>query len=295
MNRLIHDHRGLAPAEPEKPEGRSVAGLLVALVLGAAAVTSPAVESKEGGPGPAQEFIGEDGAPMRLVPAGKFVMGSPDGQGWADEHPEHQVSVEAFYLDVYEVNNARYEKFLEEMGRVRPDYWEQLEIPVHGELPVVGVDWNDAKAYCEWLGKRLPTEAEWEYAAKGPERRQYPWGNADPTEELANYGHRWSPKFYKDRLKPVASYENGKSPFGLHNMGGNVLEWVADWHDEKYYERSTEKNPRGPETGTMKVVRGGSWNFAGEYMRTASRLKFSPKHRAADLGFRCARDAGTAG
>lgn len=266
-------------------------GLLLALSVAAGVVTSLAGEAKETAPGQAQEFVGEDGAPMRLIPAGDFVMGSPDGEGWADEHPEHKVSVDALYLDVYEVSNTRYEKFLEATGRMFPDYWDQLDLAVHGELPVVGIDWNDAKAYCEWAGKRLSTEAEWEYAARGTERREYPWGNGTPTEELANYGQRWSPKFYKDRLKPVGSHENGKSPFGIHNLAGNVLEWVVDWYDEKYYERSPGKNPKGAPTGTMKVVRGGSWNFAAEYMRSASRLKFTPKHRAADIGLRCARDA----
>ncbi len=274
-------------------------GLLLALSVAVGTATCLAGEAKEAapaahasaGPGGGADFIGEDGAPMRLIPAGEFVMGSPDGQGWPDEHPEHQVSMKAFYLDVYEVSNALYEKFLEAKGRMYPNYWDQLELAVHGELPVVGVDWHDAEAYCTWAGKRLPTEAEWEYAARGAERREFPWGTAEPTEERANFGQRWSPKFYKDRLKPVQRYEDGRTPSGIQNLGGNVMEWVADWHDETYYEHSPPAQPKGPEKGSMKIVRGGSWNFAAEYMRGASRLKFPPRHRAADIGIRCARDA----
>lgn len=236
-----------------------------------------------------KEVVGKDGAPMVLIPAGEFVMGSPDGEGLDNEQPEHKVWVDAFYLDKYEVTNARYEKFMEETGRARPKFWEQLDLTVHSELPVVGVSWDDAKAYCEWAEKRLPTEAEWEYAARGTDRRRYPWGNAEPNAQLANYAKRWSHKFYDDRLEPVNSHEAGKSPFGVYNMAGNVFEWVADWYEIKYYMRSPERNPPGPETGELKVMRGGSWNFASEYLRTASRMKLKPLEREADIGIRCAR------
>ncbi|MGH7235199.1 MAG: formylglycine-generating enzyme family protein [Nitrospiraceae bacterium] len=239
-----------------------------------------------------KEFTGKDGTPMVLIPAGEFVMGSPDGEGESDEHPAHRVSISAFHLDKYEVTNTQYAKFLEETGRVMPEYWEQLDLSIHGELPVVGVDWQEAQAYCEWAEKRLPMEAEWEYAARGTDRRPYPWGNRAPTPDLANYGKPWSHKFYNDRLEPVKTREDGKSPYGIHHLAGNVSEWVADWYDETTYEHSPERNPAGPPTGKMKVVRGGSWNFASLYLRSASRLKFTPKYRAADLGVRCARDAG---
>ncbi len=236
-----------------------------------------------------KEIVGKDGAPMVLIPAGEFVMGSPDGEGLDNEQPEHKVWVDTFYLDKYEVTNARYEKFMEETGRARPKFWEQLDLTVHSELPVIGVSWHDAKAYCEWAEKRLPTEAEWEYAARGTDRRRYPWGNAEPNGQLANYAKRWSYKFYDDRLEPVNSHEAGKSPFGIYNMAGNVFEWVADWYEIKYYMRSPDRNPSGPETGELKVMRGGSWNFAGEYIRTTSRMKLKPTEREADVGIRCAR------
>ncbi|WP_447972773.1 formylglycine-generating enzyme family protein [Nitrospira sp. Kam-Ns4a] len=244
------------------------------------------------GSGAPKEFVGKDGAPMVLIPGGEFVMGSPDGEGLDNEQPEHKVWVDAFYLDKYEVTNGRYEKFMEETGHAMPKFWEQLDLTVHSELPVIGVSWQDAKAYCEWAEKRLPTEAEWEYAARGTDHRRYPWGNAAPNDQLANYGKKWSHKFYNDRLEPVTSHEAGKSPFGIYNMAGNVFEWVADWYEIKYYRRSPERNPTGPSEGELKVMRGGSWNFASEYLRTTSRMQMKPIEREADLGIRCARNVG---
>lgn len=253
--------------------------------------TVPAVSVAESGAsGPPQEITGEDGAPMRLIEAGEFLMGSPEGEGLSDERPQHRVWINAFYMDTYETTVARYEKFLDATGHVRPDFWPYDEVREYAERPVVGVDWTGARAYCEWVGKRLPTEAEWEYAAGGKDGRRYPWGGTEPGARLANVAKTWSYKFYKDRLSPVGSHGEGTSPFGIHDMGGNVWEWVADWYDAKYYARSPAKNPPGPPGGTMKVLRGGSWNFAGKYSRTSSRLRYEPRHRAADIGFRCARD-----
>lgn len=273
--------------------------LSVAILLFSTIPSARPAQAVEGKPEPGantpeapKELIGKDGAPMVLIPAGDFLMGSSDDDSELDERPEHRVWVDAFYLDKYEVSNARYDKFLEETGRVRPKFWEQIDLSVHGELPVVGVDWADAKAYCEWAGKRLPTEAEWEYAARGKDKRQFPWGSNPPAPQLANYGKPWSYKFYDDRLERVTSHEAGKSPFGVLHLAGNVWEWVADWYDEYYYESSPERNPPGPPEGKLRVVRGGSWNFAAEYMRTTARFKFDPIHRAADLGIRCARDVG---
>lgn len=232
---------------------------------------------------------------MVLIPAGEFFMGSVEGEGLADERPQHRVRIDAFYMDTFEVTVARYEKFLDATGHVRPDFWPYDETREYAERPVVGVAWSGAQAYCEWAGKRLPTEAEWEYAARGQDGRRYPWGDDAPTVEVANVGKSWSYKFYKDRLEPVGSHAGGTSPFGMHDMAGNVWEWVADWYDAKYYARSPETDPSGPPDGSMKVLRGGSWNFAGKYSRTSSRLRFEPRHRAADIGFRCARDARTTG
>jgi formylglycine-generating enzyme required for sulfatase activity len=280
-----------------------IASLVAAFVFVVAAGAATEGSQKEAGgesksaakseaSGTPKEFVGKDDALMALIPAGEFVMGSPDGEGLDNEQPEHKVWVDAFYLDRFEATNARYEKFMEETGHVRPKFWEQLDVTLHGELPVIGVSWHDAKAYCEWAEKRLPTEAEWEYAARGTDRRRYPWGNDAPSAQLANYDKNWSYKFYEDRLARVGSHEGGRSPFGVYNMAVNVFEWVADWYEIKYYLRSPGRNPAGPPAGDVKVMRGGSWNFASEYIRTTSRMKLKPADREADVGVRCARNAG---
>jgi hypothetical protein len=172
------------------------------------------------------EIIGKDGAPMVLIPAGKFWMGSPDGEGKEDEHPRHQVFLDAFYMDKFEVTVSRYDQFVQSTDRSKPKFWDQADTGKHGNLPVVGVDWNDAEAYCRWAGKRLPTEAEWEKAARGTDGRTYPWGTEAPTARLANFGNQSSPimKAYEERLMPVDRDEAGQSPYGLHHMAGNVWE-----------------------------------------------------------------------
>lgn len=134
------------------------------------------------------EITGKDGAPMVLIPAGEFWMGSPEGQGATGENPRHQVSLDGFYMDKFEVAVARYAEFWRAKNLRKPMYWDQVDSSKHGNLPVIGVDWHDAKSYCEWAGKRLPTEAEWEKAARGTDGRMYPWGNEQPTARLANFG-----------------------------------------------------------------------------------------------------------
>lgn len=155
---------------------------------------------------------GKDGAPMVLIPAGVSWMGSPDSEGDKDEHPRHQVTLDGFYMDKFEVTVARYTEFVRAKNRSKPVYWDQVDSSKHRNLPVVGVDWPDAKAYCEWAGKRLPTEAEWEKAARGTDGRTYPWGNEQPTVRLANFGKGFTSNIYDDRLAPVDSYEADNSP-----------------------------------------------------------------------------------
>lgn len=198
-------------------------------------------------------------AGMALIPSGTFLMGSNDGE--SDEKPVHHVFVDAFYLDKYEVTVAQYQQFLNaNPQRTSPENWgEQLRNPNH---PVVYVSWEDANAYARWAGKRLPTEAEWEYAARGGNTglggkpiHKYPWGN-DPSQDQANYTgtagrDQWS------GTSPVGSFPpNG---YGLYDMAGNVWEWCADWYDENYYKGSPERNPKGPSQGNLRVLRGGSW------------------------------------
>jgi formylglycine-generating enzyme required for sulfatase activity len=226
-------------------------------------------------------------APMVEIPAGEFVMGFDGTQALEDERPAHRVWLDGYSMDQYEVTTAQYAAFLAAQPRPAPWQWESVNLALHGDRPVIGVDWHDADAYCRWKGKRLPTEAEWEKAARGTDGRLYPWGNHVPTDKLANFalGARFS---YSQVLMPVQSHEAGKSPYGLFHMAGNVWEWVSDWYGANYYEHSPEKNPTGPEQGQFKVLRGGSWSDLPKYLLTYGRFKLPPETRNSYTGFRCA-------
>jgi formylglycine-generating enzyme required for sulfatase activity len=227
-------------------------------------------------------------APSAMIPAGEFWMGVDGLQGLDDERPRHRVTLDAYAMDVHEVTVALYSIFLKKTGRTPPLFWDTVDVKQHADRPVIGVDWEDAEAYCRWAGKRLPTEAEWEHAARGEDERRYPWGNLTPTPEYANYGigARFS---YDQTLMPVGHYEKGKSPYGLYDMAGNVWEWVQDWYATNYYEVSDKHNPRGPEAGQFKVLRGGSWSELPKYLLTYGRFKLPPNTRNSYIGFRCAR------
>lgn len=226
--------------------------------------------------------------PMAEVPAGDFMMGADGTQALEDERPAHRVWLDSFSIDLYEVTTAQYAAFLAASKRPVPWQWETVDLAQHGDRPVVGVDWRDADAYCAWSGKRLPTEAEWEKAARGTDGRLYPWGNQGPTGELANFalGARFS---YNQVLLPVRSHDAGKSPYGLYHMAGNVYEWVQDWYGTNYYETSPEKNPLGPSHGQFKVLRGGSWSDLPKYLLTYARFKLPPETKNSYTGFRCAK------
>jgi formylglycine-generating enzyme required for sulfatase activity len=232
---------------------------------------------------PATEITGRDGAPAVLVPAGTFVMGDDE------ESPQREVFVDAFYMDRYEVTTARYTRFLTAAGSLHePDDWETVALPGAGEMPVVGVDWNDADAYCRWAGKRLPTEAEWEKAARGTDGRRYPWGDTSPTVEHANHENS-SPLAYEGGLAAVGAHPPGDSPFGVSDMAGNVSEWVADWYTDSFSPGDV-RNPAGPASGDRKVVRGGGRFDPGHLITSVKRYYASPVQRSEDIGFRCARD-----
>jgi formylglycine-generating enzyme required for sulfatase activity len=223
---------------------------------------------------------------MVLVPAGEFSMGSPEGD--PDEKPAHKVLINAFLMDKYEVTVKQYAAFLQESGGDRPSEWKTMNKTSNQNRPVMGVDWAEAARYCKWAGKRLPTEAEWEKAARGTDGRLYPWGNDPPTPLHANYGKKeWN---NHEALVPVGTLEAGKSPYGIYDMAGNVWEWVSDWYDHDYYKHSPSESPAGPSTGGFKVIRGGSWNTSARNLRAADRYFDPPSFRSQYVpGFRCAK------
>lgn len=240
----------------------------------------------------ASEITGKDGAPMVLVPAGEFMMGSrqDDKTSKNDERPFHSVYLDAYYIDQYEVTTTGYAKFMQVTKRIAPEHWSEDILKQHGRKPVVGVDWMDAAAYCAWAGKRLPTEAEWEKAARGTDKRLYPWGSEAPTRQRANYNSlRFDFKDY-GALTDVGSFEQGKSPYGAYDMAGNVYEWSADWYDENYYGKSLPRNPEGPSNGEFRVLRGGAWDSVPVYVRSTYRYWAAPTARLVTVGFRCAQD-----
>jgi formylglycine-generating enzyme required for sulfatase activity len=222
---------------------------------------------------------------MSLVPAGEFTMGSTTGD--ADEQPVHKIYVDAFFMDKHQLSVAQYARFLEATHHDAPPEWSLMNRPQNQSRPVANVDWVDAAVYCKWAGKRMPTEAEWEKAARGTDSRTYPWGNQPPTGLHANSGKEvWSSHAV---LTPVGMLEEGKSPYGIYDMAGNVWEWVSDWYDQDYYKTSPSQNPAGPSIGTHKVVRGGSWGSNANGLRSSERETHLTSFRGLGTGFRCAK------
>ena len=219
------------------------------------------------------------------IPEGWFLMGSDAGQD--NEQPIHRVWIDAFHLGACQVTNADFDRFVEAAGsspapfRTDPNFH-------HPDQPVVAVSWLEAVKYCEWLSSvtgddyRLPTEAEWERAARGGvEGKRYPWGDA-PPESLPDYAARW-----KNGPEPVARYT--PRGFGLYDIGENVHEWCSDWYQADYYAISPDRNPCGPERGERRASRGGSWRHHIKVTRCAARSSIPPQFQYADYGFRVAR------
>jgi formylglycine-generating enzyme required for sulfatase activity len=270
---------------------------------------------------------------MVFIPAGEFLMGSQEGEGAFDEHPQHVVYLDDYYIDKYEVTNAQFKEFIEATGyvtdaerkgngevwnpmetaydlklfnfsgvswrhpnawmdterlpnRPHPDVWENYNIMDKMDYPVVQISWNDAQAYATWAGKQLPTEAEWEKAARGTDGRKWPWGNIfDSNIEgvtiHANIG--------SDGPLSVGCFPSGVSLYGVYNLVGNVQEWVADWYALDYYMHSPQNNPKGPNTGNFRVIRGGSWRQLESYqVLSANRAYQVPDYSSNFVGFRCA-------
>ena len=280
---------------------------------------------------PIEIILQKDESTMVLIPAGKFIMGTNDSQldeitrtkpglrvTFKHEQPQHTVHLDSYYIDKYETTNAQFERFVKETGHVTDAekagwgfVWEGTEVwpriwganwrsplgPGSSILdkmdhPVIQVSYYDARAYAKWAGKRLPTEAEWEKAARGSiDDRLYPWGDLWSSRKLNSLeaGPRTT--------TPVGSYPDGVSPYGIHDMVGNVWEWVADWYYVDYYEKCVSfnalTNPRGPYNGTHKVLRGGCWQNTRTVTRCSHRDNYIsvPDFRVQLGGFRCAKDA----
>ena len=225
---------------------------------------------------------------MVLVPAGEFTMGSDEGDD--DEQPVHRVGLDSFYLDTFEVTNGRFAKFVAAIQSEPPWGFADQETPVvDAERPVRWVNWLEATGYCLLAGKRLPTEAEWEKAARGPEGRVYPWGNEPPTAAHAVFGLKEG----DETVAPIGDHPQGRSPYGVQDLAGNLYEWVTDWYDDAFYAAPPTRNPRGPLKGTTKVQRGGSYINSPYRLRSAFRTKGEPTEHDPHVGFRCAEDVPT--
>jgi formylglycine-generating enzyme required for sulfatase activity len=227
----------------------------------------------------------QDERSMVLVPAGEFLMGSWTGD--VDEQPMRRVYLDAFFFDKDQLTVGQYAKFLEATSHGVPSDWNIMSRAMHKQRPIVNVEWADAVAYCTWAGKRLPTEAEWEKAARGTDGRTYPWGDESPTKFHGNMKKElWNNHM---GLTSVGMFEDGRSPYGINDMAGNVWEWVSDWYDPNYYHTAPQRNPTGPPTGNHKVVRGGSWGSGPEGMRSSERETRLPSFQGYGTGFRCAK------
>ncbi|BCX03015.1 MAG: hypothetical protein KatS3mg053_0953 [Candidatus Roseilinea sp.] len=223
---------------------------------------------------------------MLQMPAGTFVMGSNAGAD--DERPERIVSMPAYQIDRYEVTVGEFREFVkatnyrtsaELAGKPFGETWRVDNVGSRFDHPVRYVSWWDADKYCRWLGKRLPTEAEWEYAARGNDGRKYPWGNDFDPARLAP----------PEDTAPVGFYLNNRSPIGAYDMAGNVWEWVNDWYRPDYYAQNENDNPQGPPQADQRVIRGGSFTNTPEDLRVTRRIKDDPGSSHRDVGFRCAK------
>jgi formylglycine-generating enzyme len=272
----LYDLRRAATAAGATSEGacsedafRRAIGAVVRKLAGQAPASAPAV-------------AGRDSALMVKVPAGPFLRGSVSGQGQADERPQRSIQLDAFSIDKREVTVGQYRACVRAGVCTEPSR-EKGCGGSGDDLPVSCVGWKQATRYCSWAGKRLPTEAEWEKAARGADGRRYPWGDAAPDCKRASLGG------CGNALAPVGSHAKGDSPYGAQDLAGSVSEWVSDGYDAKYYATSPAKNPPGAAVTALRVHRGGSYLDAAAGLRSAARDHAAPSYSHHDLGFRCAR------
>jgi len=231
----------------------------------------------------------KDGMTMAFVEEGAFIMGSNDGE--PNERPIHTVYLDSYWIDQTEVTNKMY-RLCMTVGRCDPPLADgfiapsdHYTDPTRVSFPITYVSWENAKVYCEWAGRRLPTEAEWEKAARGFDGRMYPWGNQEPNAELLNYNNN------NGGLTKVGKFPLGASPYGVLDMAGNAWEWVYDWYSENYFN-SPANNPTGPTNGEWRIARGGAFFQGASEVRPMFRNFVSPSYRqSGDFGFRCAADA----
>lgn len=234
-----------------------------------------------------------DGIVMVYIPPGEFTMGSNDGD--YDERPSHAVYLDGYWIGKYEVTFDQYDRYCEETKKKKPDDngWGR------GKRPVINVSWDDANAYCDWLSEKtglrfkLPTEAQWEKAARGTDGHKYPWGNHDPYYSGKYYANHYTGKDEVDGYiytAPVGSYPHGASSYGLLDMAGNVWEWCSDWYDNNYYRNARQENPTGPKSGSIRVIRGGSWEGNVRSIRSAWREDLEPFFLNSSVGFRLCQD-----
>jgi formylglycine-generating enzyme required for sulfatase activity len=227
---------------------------------------------------------------MATVPAGPFMMGcnaAVDGETWCSapalglERPYHEVTLDEFAIDVAEVSELEYGGCIADGECSAP---AEGQLDPNSYLPVRNVTWQQAATYCAWRSARLPTEAEWEKAARGTDGRRFPWGSAAPDCDRVNYG-----QCTDDEVHAVNAHESGASPFGVLNLAGNVAEWVADWYSFDYYAASPSENPTGPSIGTERSVRGGNLISTDKEVRASARRGSNPELGFGNVGFRCAR------
>ncbi len=247
-----------------------------------------------------------DGAALVQIPAGTFTMGTNDDpEAWPREKPAHEVYLDEYWMDQTEVTVWMFAEFVRQTGHtsiaeengygyIYDEGWVQTpgaswRNPFGGGevenkfLPVTQVSWTDAQAYCEWAGRRLPTEAEWEKAARGSDLRRYPWGDDEPRADLLRFESTDGPV-------NVGSFLMGVSPYVIFDLAGNVYEWVFDWYQEDYFQVSPDSNPQGPASGQYRVMKGGGWNSSAKQVRITGKDVGEPQSYNALLGFRCAAD-----